>query len=655
MNYFLGLISIVVCFVVYYLFGEFTAKILSNRKLETPSKLVLGFLMFHFVGFIIGFICILLKASFKTYSILMTITLLILIIGILLIRRKSYMYKLKNTNYKERIIAHLKDYWLVYLLTLLFSIYSITNCLAYYYTNYDDAYYISKIVNLIGTPQLLNEDYFFGSIDESVTLYRLINTYELTYAYLCTVFHISPAFFCRIVMVIQSYYLTFMTFTCFAEIYLGRKYAQYSLLCISILLVNNGYLYQEENSFLTIRMYDNWQFQNAMFYGGSIVRNMMIPAVFIYSREIINRFNIKSFIICVMLCLSFISFSTIALQLILLLLLCLCLVYGIKGLSYFFHHSKNDQARRSIILIVFVVVLVIFNVLNIDYDFFTKSSESYIAYYRDYCSNDTIFMIMPWVFLALGFYSEKSQRDIMMVLFMMFVLFALPIFIPILMSTSFNQFFVNLRTITSLSMMALVGAGILIVVGLHNLGLKNKEIRMMCLILALVMPVYTLMKMDDITSIGYLGSGMSKEGYSLAPIINNDEMLVDEVVEIGEYFDTLPYDNYLLMAPVNIDYKDDIAIVNNNLLMVSNRIELAYTGSRVSSLLSEDDVALIDRFYMNDSNEYYSLNNLMIEKGYDYVLLFDPTDVSYYTSIGYESVLQSSTDLYYELLRVNAN
>ena len=52
---------------------------------------------------------------------------------------------------------------------------SISNVMVLYQLNYDDTYYISKIINSIGAPALQNENYFNGMLlnQESIDLGRI--------------------------------------------------------------------------------------------------------------------------------------------------------------------------------------------------------------------------------------------------------------------------------------------------------------------------------------------------------------------------------------------------------------------------------------------------------------------------------------------------
>ena len=67
-------------------------------------------------------------------------------------------------------------------------LFSVSNVMALYEFDYDDAYYIAKVVNSIGTPSLMNESFYTGWLTTSVDYARMVNTYEITYGALASIF-----------------------------------------------------------------------------------------------------------------------------------------------------------------------------------------------------------------------------------------------------------------------------------------------------------------------------------------------------------------------------------------------------------------------------------------------------------------------------------
>lgn len=83
------------------------------------------------------------------------------------------------------------------MLVIIFTLLSIFNLLSYYRMNYDDSYYIGKIVNQVGSNALLSENYYNGNlsnvIDGGIT--RILNTFEISYGFFANLFNIDIPFF----------------------------------------------------------------------------------------------------------------------------------------------------------------------------------------------------------------------------------------------------------------------------------------------------------------------------------------------------------------------------------------------------------------------------------------------------------------------------
>ena len=75
----------------------------------------------------------------------------------------------------------------------------------------------------------------------------------------------------------------------------------------------------EGNENYHIRSFDLWQFQTAMWYGGSIVRTMTLPIIFLYAVPLLDKIKIKSFILIIIVAITMVSFSSIALPMLIIL------------------------------------------------------------------------------------------------------------------------------------------------------------------------------------------------------------------------------------------------------------------------------------------------------------------------------------------------
>ena len=268
-----------------YLIGSAFTKLFNIKKNTFEKKIVSGFFVIFLIGFFIGLPSQLFSISWNEFFIMFTITnVILLILSFRYVKSELFddFYAIKEKP-KEIILSHLKKRWFIYLLVVLFSILSILNTQPYLWCNYHDDYYIAKVVNLQGTPHLLNEIYEVG---QRLTYnsrfdylkaqgYRGINTYELIYAYFGSLFHIDITFFCKFSLCIYIYLITFFVYKIFADEILGYKNStQFSLLVFCFLLIPSGYAQSHK---IAIRMFENWRFQTAIYYGGSIIRDSAIP------------------------------------------------------------------------------------------------------------------------------------------------------------------------------------------------------------------------------------------------------------------------------------------------------------------------------------------------------------------------------------------
>ena len=116
---------------------------------------------------------------------------------------------------------------------------------------------------------------------------------------------LSQVFFILILFIFVKYPWLFITYTMFAlaikqlASFVTKRKAQYALIPFFLFLIGHGYLMENNGSFLTIRSFDLWQFQNAIWYGGSVVRVLSVPIMCIVCIPLIeNKMTIKKYYFC---------------------------------------------------------------------------------------------------------------------------------------------------------------------------------------------------------------------------------------------------------------------------------------------------------------------------------------------------------------------
>lgn len=586
MNYVLMPIFLIIITIIYYILGRSFLEMFHIKKHQYAFRVVSGFLVVFFIGFLIGFPMQLLSLPWILFAVIYAIA---IILALILTIRHYHMTFDKNKFTKESIIRHLKKYWFIYLLTGVFTLLSVTNTQPYYLNNYNDDYYIAKVVHLIHTPHLLNQNYFYGNvISTSGHLanalsqgHRMFNTYELVYSALCSYFHISPAFFCRFVMVIHNYYLTFLLYTLFAGLFLRESVAQYALMVFACLMIPSGYA-SRGNLPIKIRMYENWRFQTAIFYGGSVTRVFSIPLFLYFGSFLLKKVSKTHLITYLFVMMALLSFQTNALSYFVIVSFVL-IVAKIEWIILAKAGTKKKKIYYSLILFSIVLVAIITSNTFLDsIDKIRKSVTTNAQTYELYYANAFIFdffALTGFASIAIMMYLDHHRtRLISFALLIIYLIFRLDTNSYFLTLLSFNSYG-GARILTSLLMMCMLYCGMIVVKLINHKG----KARHLCALLSFIITIATVtgvyMNNDTLKKYNRVEDNMTSIGYSLKPIIANQYMLPTPVAETGRYFDTLKYGQYRLMSEYYIPY-EKTSIDSHCLLYSSNRIELYYFLSK---------------------------------------------------------------------------
>ena len=239
----------------------------------------------------------LLGMSWDLYTNVFTIVLL-LIAGVALyyqIKKKdnfslARLKETKRTDFISFLKSHLKKYWFVYAFAIIFTLFSVTNMQQYTLDNYNDDFYLAKIVHIIHSSPILNEDYQYGKIITAGSIkqlisqqtYRIFNTYELVYSVFAYRFAVPVVYFVRVTMTFHNYFMCFLIFQLLSSIFLDEEYSQYGIAFFAFLLIPDGYSSKGSLPF-TVRMFENWRFQTGIYMGSSIVRVCSLPLLIYFT------------------------------------------------------------------------------------------------------------------------------------------------------------------------------------------------------------------------------------------------------------------------------------------------------------------------------------------------------------------------------------
>lgn len=650
MNHFFTFIFLIVIFFYYRLLGSTITNYFEVKNRSAIVDIICGFITLFFISFIIGVPCQFFQLNWYVYFLLFS---LIFIISFIFLLKKKYS---NFTNFKsqlfsffskKKIINHLKNNWVLYVFVFLFTLFSVSNVMALYEFDYDDAFYIGKVVNSISTPALLNEDFFTGNLANGVDFARLINTYEITYAAFSTLFRINPTYLCKVTMAIHNYILFALCIKQLA-LYISKEKAQYALLPFFIFLINHGYLIV--NNFFNIRSYDLWQFQNAMWYGGSVVRVLSIPIMCIICIPLIeNRIKIKNLVFVAMYCCSMMSFSTIFAP-ILVIMFFILFILKFSFNCYLFLKQKNYKLVIINFLGLCLFVFVLFLTKKLDHSPFLnmQNYESFnnelYPFYCYYLLSDIIIKYSKYIILFTLVLTFKSKygKYITLITFLLLKIVCSNYFNELLCVTSLKFFFVILRFYSSIQFMIVALLGISIAKIFDIIKFKTISFSLTSLAIACTLNFINV-NYSDIKSVNFLGCGINNNGYDFTQFFKYDNLMLDPFNEVGKYFNSLPYGNYTLLAPEAFKFKGSITY-QQGFALSSNRIQIERTSSlnenrlkyrnAISHYLDDsatfNDTKFAFEFYKGSylltfsKNQSYELENLgykIVYKGKNYFII----------------------------------
>ena len=620
MNWILSGLFYVVIFGCYKIIGRYFANLFDfeDNNYNSFKDVFIGFIMIFFLGFIIGFPYQVLHLSWSMFKYTFFISLLLLVLYCF--HKNQEYYKISILNINKKILENIKNNWVIYVMTFVFIIFAITNTLVYYQNNYDDAYYLGKIVNSIGTNALASENYFNGA-NAFEPLYRMINTYEITYGFFSDIFNISVPFFCRVTMAIHNYYLVFSLYKLLAEYFVKKEISQYCILPFILLLVPSGYM-MDGNLPISLHMYDGWQFQTAMFYGGSIVRTMALPAIFVFTIGLIKKINYKNCIFIIILFITFMAFSTVFLVYAVIVTLVLFLCKGI--IMYKSSASKNIKDNLVPLACIFIpAILLLLSKLLDKFSFiatenFYANIIQYTEFSNRYFFSDTLTYYALAIFVFAYFIFKKEvSRFISLVMLLLFMMIFSNYFKDIIIVSSGFYSFVGLRFVTSIQMMILYFFGLSIVYCIQNIKYRYIIASISTILVLIVVPLFIVKNIDNIKQINWLGSGITIEGYTLDSITNNDKMMPDIMCQVGDYFNSKEYGNYRLLLPATIKWNGH-DLQTNGFVFASNRIELCTYGG--ADELNQEDLEELYA-YLSNEKSYLDIQSILYDHDISYILV----------------------------------
>ncbi len=621
MNYFLTIVFLFVIFIIEYLIGNMIENLFDLSEKKFDQKMIFGTIAIFSLAWIIGFPLQIISSSWISFAIIYSILLLLLIIF-------SFINAKDNINRFSKaiksipgriILNHLSNYWFIYLMVILFTIFSVTNMMPYTLANYTDDAYVVKILHLVGTPHLLNEDYATGNIisNSSITSflgYRILNTYELTYSYFSTIFHISPVFFCRFTVVIHNFLFCFLSFKLISDIFIKYKYSQFGLIFLSLYLIPAGFA-ARGNSLIHLRAFENWRTQTAIFYGSSITRICSLPLLTYWFYLLVKEK--KSFMIFLGLLVSIflVSFQTTGISYIL-----LCIPLFILGFILNALWTRYDFNIKLVIVptIIFILLFLLLfsdqsvimyikflkkimptklaNTKLLNFANLNNLVKQYQPYYKDVRTFDIFFKI-GFIPLLYFFFTEsdKNKLSLSCLGLTIYIIFVSNILHLFLASISF-EFFCTARMMSALLFYISMLFGIMIINILQRFNfLKFTSVGLtLVMITSCISCVYT--NIDKIKNqYSQKADGVVKAGYSLKTLTDNDKMLDNRFVKIGNYFSKLNKKKYSVFCEDYFSIKGNVYSYTNLLLASPSIQRVAYDKRyKNENIKSNDELKIIN-------------------------------------------------------------
>ena len=656
MDYILGMFFLIFIFFYYYILGDFVLDKVGAKYIRLRSfKILTGFIFCYFISFIVGLPCQLFKVNWNIffYSLLIINIIIFIFINKYKFKNFNSFFKfIRNIFNKNYIINWVKNNWVCLVFVSIFMFLSISNVMVLYQLNYDDTYYISKIINSIGAPALQNENYFNGMLlnQESIDLGRILNTYEISYGFWASLFHIKVSIFCRFVMNLHNYIIVTIVIKNLASLFLKKDKCQYVILPFFIYLISSGYL-MEGNADYHIRSFDLWQFQTAMWYGGSVVRTLTIPIMFLYSVPLLlDKIKIKPFFMISVVAITMVSFSSVAIPIIVVLFFVLYILKFILNVKDAILEKNIKKICTNILGLLFIVGLLLMT-KKLDRTFLLDPStidswkETIYPYKLYYVNNDMIFKY-SWIIILIGFLILLKTKWFVFPLFisLLGLIVLTGYFSELLCLTSVNFFFVTVRFFSAIQFMVMFLIGLIIIILFSKL---NKNIVNNLISLGTIISVMSFIVINYYSIIQYefLASGINRDGYDIQEAVKNETLILDIYNDIGEYFNTLPYGNYTLLAPAEFSMNGH-RVIYPGFVMGSNRIQIVY---RFDDEKMNQNYNIINR-YLNNEISYNEAKDALQYFQDSYVLTFSKKQADELENNGSKQVYKQ--DNYY-LMKLN--
>lgn len=639
MNYILSFVYLFASLIFSYGLGRFILQKIHSKHVYFSKIIVSGYLYLFAIQWFVGFPSQVLHASWQIYYTMLSIVYLLHVLLLLYYWRKQIMHSKPFHMVKK----HFAQYWFIYILVITFSFMSMTSQFSYFQHSYDDYFYLGSTVQEMGVSSLANIDFYTGMPMQS-DIIRLLNTFSLQYGFMAQTFHIDPVAFMRFAAVIQNYIIVFMAYhALLSQIEKKEDGVQYHLALITIFLVPSAYLVT--NNYIST--YDDWQFNNAIWYGSSIVRLIGLPVLLMFGKACAERLNWRNIIWIGLLCVAFISLSTIAIPFIILSIIIMFLywLYRLLKQTYPLRCNWYFGLTLAFIFIIFVVILPEF-LYNSNAALYEKMHNEVLSFEEKINKYATVSLIVRFMLpiLLIGAYTLKNKTlkwyTLCVTCLSIVVFGGLGSYFMIIISVFYD--FVALRFSTGIQMMIFVLCSYIL---MHIIKeYQRKLVPIIPCVLVAFFCFFNYRHLDVYKTLTFHTSGLSEYGFSVKRLLTSDQMMPDVVTEIGAFFDSFE-EKKRVIVPYELACEDGVLRFYDSIVYSSpNASVLTRSGD---TFVEGDDIddgvgrsQLIS--FIENNEECEDIDALLQRYNIDFIFTTDPdmNDTygwNVYQSITYEA------------------
>lgn len=576
MNWILNFIFLAVFSLQALLLGKPVLKLFGYQNRTLMKSWIAGTLCFFLILYLPGELAYWFHLSWTVYFWLTLSLVLITDLFVLAVQHAEISEELRKWKNARpgQILNSLRRNWAGILFVFLFLWFAVSSNQPFLSMNYDDPYYIGKVVHLIGADRTFTLDYYTGAAaGSSSELFRALSVYEIAYAWLASLFHIDPVFFCRVSAAMLTYILFYFSLVSIARYFVRPYLAQYAAAGFLFFLIPLSYYYLN----LNIYSYDFWQFSLAAYYGSSVVRMCALPVLFLFGKDLFRKFSLKKTVFLLLISLAFLSFSSVYVSIALFALCAFILTWLICAILRSAGQKKWIPLLAAAIAFALLSwLLVITKQTDLDTERYTQYVQTIQSYAQRYYSNPALLYAGLGIPVAGLLINWKKKSSVLFILTLCLMALIFPFQACALnYELSFHYTFVYQRAVAAFQYLIVFEAMLVILPLIGLLRKKAAEITGFLFYAAAAACSLGLFFSNqswftDRANI-VQGTGVSLEGWDFSRILNFDEtMKPDSLEQIGAYLDSLPYRIYSIAVPGLISDGEE-AFDHSGMMLASNR------------------------------------------------------------------------------------